>query len=66
MAFQQQQPRFFNRPNVEALRPNQFGVYGLFRKGQWVYVKKRCSLFSDGPGWFRSNAFLFPCGYYMK
>jgi hypothetical protein len=40
MAFQQQQPRFFNRPNVEALRPNQFGVYGLFRKGQWVYVGK--------------------------
>jgi hypothetical protein len=40
MAFQQQQPPFFNRPNVEALRPNQFGVYGLFRKGQWVYVGK--------------------------
>jgi hypothetical protein len=40
MPFQKQEPRFFNGPNVEALKPNQFGVYGLFRKGQWVYVGK--------------------------
>jgi len=40
VAFPQQDPHLFNRRNVEALNPNQMGVYGLFRKGQWVYVGK--------------------------
>jgi len=38
MPFIQQTPRFFTRGNIEALNPNQFGVYGLFREGVWVYV----------------------------
>lgn len=40
MPFVQQTPRVFTRQNVEALNPNQFGVYGLFRQGVWVYVGK--------------------------
>ena len=40
MAFVQQVPRLFNRQNIEAIRPGQFGVYGIFRNGQWIYVGK--------------------------
>lgn len=40
MPFPQQQPRLFTRANVEALKPNQIGVYGLFKHEQWVYVGK--------------------------
>ena len=40
MPFPQQQSRLFTRANVEALHPNQLGVYGLFRQGVWVYVGK--------------------------
>ena len=40
MPFAQQDPRVFTRQNVEALRPSQFGVYGLFSQGEWIYVGK--------------------------
>ena len=40
MPFTQQTPRLFTRGNVEALNPNQFGVYGLFKGGVWIYVGK--------------------------
>lgn len=40
MPFIQQTPRTFNGQNVEALNPNQFGVYGIFKQGVWIYVGK--------------------------
>jgi hypothetical protein len=40
MSFTQQTPRVFNTQNVEAIRPGQNGVYGLFREGVWIYVGK--------------------------
>lgn len=40
MAFVKQTPRAFNREGIEWLDPGQTGVYGLFRKGVWVYVGK--------------------------
>ncbi len=40
MAFAEQTIRTFSRADVEALVPNQFGVYGIFRQGQWVYIGK--------------------------
>ena len=40
MPFVQQTPRLFNRANIEALNPNQNGVYGLFKQGKWIYVGK--------------------------
>jgi len=40
MPFVQQSPRVFSRQNIEAINPNQFGVYGLFRQGVWIYVGK--------------------------
>ncbi len=40
MPFTQQTPRAFTRANVEALTPNQKGVYGLFKDSVWVYVGK--------------------------
>lgn len=40
MPFVKQAPRVFSRAEVEALAPNQRGVYGLFRDGLWVYVGK--------------------------
>lgn len=40
MPFIQQQSRAFNRFNVESLDPNQNGVYGIFRQGEWIYVGK--------------------------
>ncbi len=39
MPFPQQSARAFTRVNVEGLKPNQIGCYGLFRdRGPWVYV----------------------------
>ena len=40
MPFPKQEPRVFDRANVERLNSNQRGVYGLFRKGQWIYIGK--------------------------
>jgi len=39
MPFIEQQPRSFNRAEIEALDRNQFGVYGLFHH-HWVYIGK--------------------------
>lgn len=38
MPFPEQTPRIFNWFTVENLSPNQFGVYGLFRAGTWIYI----------------------------
>ena len=40
MPFPQQDPRPFTRTGIETLNLNQFGVYGLFRQAQWIYVGK--------------------------
>lgn len=40
MAFVQQTPRAFTKANVEALNPNQNGVYGIFNQSRWIYVGK--------------------------
>lgn len=40
MPFAPQTPRQFNKFNVESLKLNQNGVYGIFRQGQWIYVGK--------------------------
>lgn len=40
MPFPQQNPRPYNRANIEALNPNQIGCYGLYRTGRWIYVGK--------------------------
>ena len=40
MPFIQQTPREFNQYNVDSLNANQYGVYGLFKQGTWVYVGK--------------------------
>jgi len=40
MPFPKQNVRIFNRTNIEALSPNQFGVYGLYKDNQWIYVGK--------------------------
>jgi len=40
MPFIQQTPREFNRYNIESLNQNQYGVYGLFKQGVWVYIGK--------------------------
>ncbi len=37
-AFVTQQPSVFTRDGIEALSPNQPGVYGLYRGDRWVYV----------------------------
>ncbi len=39
MPFVEQQPRPFNRAQIEALDGNQYGVYGLHHT-RWVYVGK--------------------------
>lgn len=40
MGFVKQTPRPFNKKNVEALKANQNGVYGLYHSKDWVYVGK--------------------------
>ncbi len=40
MSFVSQIPRVLTKQNVEALIPNQYGVYGIFRNNQWIYVGK--------------------------
>lgn len=40
MPFVQQISRAFTRENIEALKPNQFGVYGLLKQGTWIYIGK--------------------------
>ena len=40
MPFLQQNPRAFNRADVEALNTEQIGVYGLYKPGVWIYIGK--------------------------
>lgn len=40
MPFIQQTIRTFNRQDIEALNPNQYGVYGIFKHLQWIYIGK--------------------------
>lgn len=40
MPFVSQNPRAFTKQNVEALNPNQYGVYGIYRQSQWIYIGK--------------------------
>ena len=40
MPFPPQTPRALTKANVQLLTPGQVGCYGLFRKGQWIYVGK--------------------------
>ena len=40
MPFPEQKSRPFTRTNVESLKPNQLGCYGLFHENSWVYVGK--------------------------
>lgn len=40
MPFLKQEPRVFNKQDVSSLKDNQYGVYGIFKPGQWVYVGK--------------------------
>lgn len=56
MPFPKQTPRAFTKQDVEVIKPGQFGVYGLFMQGAWVYVGKRdirtrllCHLNGDNP-----------------
>ncbi len=37
---QDQKHRVYNRQDVEKLSSNQFGVYGLFKEGVWIYIGK--------------------------
>jgi hypothetical protein len=38
MPFPQQEARLFTKAGIEWLRPNQYGVYGIFRADAWIYV----------------------------
>ena len=40
MPFPPQTARAFTRANVETLNPDQWGCYGIFKQGQWIYVGK--------------------------
>jgi len=40
MPFINQNPRPYTRDNIEALAPNQNGVYGIFNDTHWIYVGK--------------------------
>lgn len=40
MPFPQQTPRAFTKANIEALNPDQFGCYGIYKSGTWIYVGK--------------------------
>jgi excinuclease UvrABC nuclease subunit len=38
--FPNQQPTIFTRAGVESINPDQWGCYGIFRQGKWIYVGK--------------------------
>lgn len=40
MPFIQQTPKAFTKQSVEALKHNQYGVYGIFNQSQWIYIGK--------------------------
>ena len=51
MPFIEQRPRPFTLSDIQALSPNQKGVYGLFNESGWIYI-------GEGSGSF----FLNPIG----
>ncbi|MDT8901624.1 hypothetical protein [Anaeroselena agilis] len=40
MPFIQQNPKIYNKVQVEYLYPNQYGVYGIFKQRVWIYIGK--------------------------
>ena len=38
MPFNSNDTGAFNKAAIEALGPNQMGVYGIYRGGQWIYI----------------------------
>lgn len=38
MPFPQQEPRSFTKAGIEWLKPNQNGVYGIYRSDRWIYI----------------------------
>jgi hypothetical protein len=40
MPFPTQTPQPFTRAGIEWLGPDQYGCYGIFREGLWIYVGK--------------------------
>jgi hypothetical protein len=38
MPFPKQDGRAFTRDSIEALKPDQVGVYGIYRPDAWIYV----------------------------
>jgi hypothetical protein len=40
MPFPSNSGQLFNRAAIEAIKPNQYGCYGLYRQNAWIYVGK--------------------------
>jgi len=40
MPFPEQTAKAFTQEGIEWLNPNQYGCYGIFRSGAWIYVGK--------------------------
>ncbi len=40
MPFSEQTARRYTKEDIESLKENQVGVYGLFKQGVWIYVGK--------------------------
>lgn len=40
MPFPKQEGKPFTRANIEAITPDQFGVYGLYKGATWIYIGK--------------------------
>jgi hypothetical protein len=38
MPFPEQKPREFTKENIERLKPDQFGRFGIYKEGQWIYI----------------------------
>ena len=38
MPFNSNHTGAFNQAEIEALSPDQMGVYGIYRQGQWIYI----------------------------
>jgi len=38
MPFLEQTPRLYTRSAIESVNPGQMGVYGILKRGAWIYV----------------------------
>ena len=38
MSFLEQTPRLYTRSAIESVNPGQMGVYGILKRGAWIYV----------------------------